>query len=568
MLKLFKNQKYFFSRFSQKLSKQFSTSSESRGINRKPYDLKIGDVFEDFKLEEIREFPDFSIKSYSLTHQKTGAQFLHLDTSDQNNCFSIIFKTLPSNDKGIYINLIKIIPLSNKFIGTPHILEHLMTCGSLKFPIRDPFMQMFRRSLNSYMNAWTGPDFTAYPFSSQNEKDFKNLMNLYTSLCFEPLLSYHDFLQEGWRYDLIKNPENSQEELVYKGVVFNEMKGSNQSSQGLFLRNIYKNLYPESMYSFDSGGIPENITDLKYEELKNFFETYCHPSNMKFFSYGDFDFREHLKYLQNNYLHKYSKTNQKIEVNLAKRFEKPKTLSLKGPKDPFSLEEGKDGKFGIAYLCNNVVNENFTSFSLSILSYMLFDTPNSPFYKSLIESGVAASYCPGHGYEPSFKEASFVIGVQDINAETKEIEKIENVIDKTLKEICEKGLDKNLIEGTLHQIEVNSKIASSNFGIALLQKMLTLYNLGGDCRQVLEVTNSIQRIRDEIGKGKYFEGLIEKYLINNQHKLRLIMSSDENYTKNEVIAEKQRLENLIKNLSTETKQQIMKDVIKFLILLI
>lgn len=410
------------------------------------------------------------------------------------------------------------------------------------------------------MNAWTGPDFTAYPFSSQNEKDFKNLMELYTNLCFDPMLSYYDFLQEGWRYELKTDEKTSQEELIYKGVVFNEMKGSYQSSQGLFMRNIFKNLYPESMYSFDSGGIPENIPDLHYEELKNFFEKYCHPSNMKFFSYGDLDFTSHLKYLQTNYLHKYEKSPKPITITNAKRFNAPQTLTLKGPKDPFALEAGKDGKFGIAYLCNDVVKENFTSFALSILSYMLFDTPNSPMYKSLIESGVAASYCPGHGYEPSFKEACFVIGVQDVGVEKKEIESIENIIDKTLREVCEKGFDKNLVEGTLHQIEVNSKIASSNFGIALLQKMLTIYNLGGDCKLVLEVSESIQKLRDEINKGKYFEGLIEKYLINNQHKLRLIMSSDENYTKNEVEEEKQRLASILKKLTKENKEKILKEV--------
>jgi hypothetical protein len=328
----------------------------------------------------------------------------------------------------------------------------------------------------------------------------------------------------------------------------------------LFLRNIYKSLYPESKYSFDSGGIPENIPDLSHEELKKFFQTYCHPSNMKFFSYGDLDFTENLRYLQKNYLHKYEKNPVSIELTNAKRFESPKTLNLTGPKDPFSLEPGKDGKFGIAYLCNDIVKDSFTSFSLNILSYMLFDTPNSPMYKSLIESGLAASYCPGHGYEPSFKESPFVVGVQDISLDSKEIAKIEEVITKTLKDVCEKGFNKNLVEGTLHQIEVNSKIANSNFGISLLQKMLTLYNLGGDCKQILEVNESIRKLREEIGKGKYFEGLIEKYLLNNNHKLRLIMSADENYTKKEVEDEKKRLSDIFKNLTEEKKKLIIQEV--------
>ena len=439
-----------------------------------------------------------------------------------------------------------------------------MTCGSKKYPVRDPFMQMIKRSLNTYMNAWTGPDFTAYPFSSQNEKDFKNLMDLYTSLCFEPMLNYYDFLQEGWRYEIVQNKEKK-EELIYKGVVFNEMKGNYQSSQGLFLRNVYKNLFPESKYSFDSGGIPENIPELSHEELKEFFDTYCHPSNMKFFSYGDLDFTEHLKYLQRNYLHKYQKNPKTIELKNAKKLDAPKTLTLTGPKDPFSLEPGKDGKFGVAYLCNDIVKDNFTSFSLNILSYMLFDTPNSPLYKTLIESGLATNYCPGHGYEPSFKESSFVIGVQDISLDPKEIEKIEGVINKTLKEICDKGFDKNLVEGTIHQIEVNSKIANSNFGISLLQKMLTVYNLGGDCGQSLEINKCIQRLREEMGKGKYFEGLIEKYLLNNTHKLRLIMSADENYTKKEVEDEKKRLADIFKNLSEEQKKKIQKEVFFFIL---
>lgn len=448
--------------------------------------------------------------------------------------------------------------------GTAHILEHLMTCGSKQFPVRDPFMQMIKRSLNTYMNAWTGPDFTAYPFSSQNEKDFNNLMKLYANICFEPLLDYYDFLQEGWRYELVKNSETSKEDLIFKGVVFNEMKGAYQSSQGLFLRNIYKNLYPESIYFFDTGGIPEEIPKLQYEELKNFFQTYYHPKNMKFFSYGDLDFTQHLDFLDKNYLSKYGledlKSKKALEVTPAKKLQSPITLHIKGPKDPFSMEEGKDGKFGIAYLCNDVVNDSFDSFCLSIISYMLFDTPNSPLFKSLIESGLAPSFCPGHGYEPSFKEGSFVLGVQEIALEEKEIEKIENVINQTLQEVVSKGFDKNLVEGTLHQIEVNSKIASSNFGIDLLTKMLTLYNLGGNFHQVLKVTENIQRIRDEIGKGKFFEGFIQKYLINNQHKLRLLMSSDENYTKNDVLAEKKRLEEILKTLNESQKAKILEEV--------
>ena len=299
------------------------------------------------------------------------------------------------------------------------------------------------------MNAWTGPDFTAYPFSSQNEKDFKNLMNLYTSLCFQPLLNYHDFMQEGWRYELIdenKDSENNaegesnekhqtknetpleQKELVFKGVVFNEMKGVYQGSTNVFIKNLIQNLYKGSSYCYDFGGDPEHICKLSHSQLLDFFKLYYHPSNMKFFSYGDLDFTSHLKYLEENYLKNYQKSNQIESIGLLPRFSSPKSIVCTGPSDGFTLEKGKDSKFCLMYLCNDTTKDYKITFALNILSYMLFETPNSPFYKNLIENGLAPSFCPGYGYDSSYREGCFGVGVQGVGEGEEEIKKIEETI--------------------------------------------------------------------------------------------------------------------------------------------
>ena len=250
-----------------------------RGKFRVPYSLNINDVIHNFKLIKKEEFADFEMTGYTLVHQKTGSSYYHLDSQDISNAFVVHFKTPAFDNTGVF-----------------HILEHLSLCGSNKYPIRDPFMNMTKRSLNSYMNAWTGPDFTMYPFATHNEKDFRNLLEVYLDATFFPRLNYYDYLQEGWRYEFLEQT-NEKSELLFKGIVFNEMKGDMARQDTNFIHKMQSNILNNNTYKFNSGGDPQFITTLSYNELINAHKKYYHPSNAKFMTYGDLNFIHHLEYI-------------------------------------------------------------------------------------------------------------------------------------------------------------------------------------------------------------------------------------------------------------------------------
>lgn len=273
------------------------------------------------------------------------------------------------------------------------------------------------------MNAWTGPDYTAYPFSTQNSKDFYNLLSVYLEMVFNPLLRKTDFLQQAWRYDLENNQtkQEKNENLFYKGVVLNEMKGAMQTTDSIFddllTRNIFGKNHP---YGFNSGGDPLEIVNLSYQETKQFYSKYYHPSNSKFLSYGDIDFTKTLEFLDTNYLSKYDDHTilgiKHIIPNVEQIFKDEEIIRVKGPADPVAIDSKKQTRFAITFLCCDITKpeNDLTVDSLKILSYLLFDTPSSPFYRELIESGIASSFTASNGYNSSYKQSIFTISVNEI----------------------------------------------------------------------------------------------------------------------------------------------------------
>ena len=268
---------------------------------------KFFSKLDDSKLLEIQKIEQFDIVAYKLEHLETGARWLHMDSSDLDNVFAVLFRTPPDDHT-----------------GKPHILEHLALCGSRHYPVRDPFFNMLKRSLNTYMNAWTGSDFTMYPFSSQNAQDFRNLLSVYTDCAFFPNLNYYDFRQEGHRIEF-KTPDDPKSGLEYKGVVYNEMKGAMSNPDDAFMHKINENLFTKSQYKFNSGGDPKHITDLSYDELVAFHKQYYHPTNSTFFTYGDLDFADHMKFVQAEVLLPNFKRNQELKSEIAvdERLESP-----------------------------------------------------------------------------------------------------------------------------------------------------------------------------------------------------------------------------------------------------
>jgi len=512
-----------------------------RGENQSPYDIKTGDLLSGFRVIKTEEIPLYSMKAFILEHEKTKARYIHLHTPDSNNCFAVLLRTTPDDDK-----------------GAPHILEHTVLCGSEKYPVRDPFFNMLKRSLNTYMNAWTGSDFTCYPFSTQNEKDFKNLLDVYVQAVYKPLINRHDFLQEGWRYDFQKEGD-SNSDLIVKGIVYNEMKGVMQTADNLFLDNLQKSMFKDSPYRFTSGGLPSAIPLLSYEELKQFYNKFYHPSNSFFYSYGDLDFREHLKFLEENYLKNYDYVDPKTEIPLQKRYNEPVTAYIKSPPDAVAIDPERQAKFGVSFLCNNIVEDPITSFSMQLLSYMLFETPSSPFYQTLIESGLASGYCPGYGYDSNMKQGTLTIGVRNIGDSKEEIEMVEKIINETLEKVAAEGFSKEFIESALHQTEITAKLPKADSGIFLLQQLISFMNHNGDPLSVLKINETLQEIRNRIEKGGYFEGLVKKYLIENPHRVKLIMTPDAEVVKQEVQREKKLFEQAQKDLNEEKKIKIIQE---------
>jgi Zn-dependent M16 (insulinase) family peptidase len=314
-----------------------------RGKNRPRYNLSVGQNISNFTLKKILRFNEFDMNGYILEHNKTGAQYYHIDSSDTNNGFAVHFTTPAFNDTGVF-----------------HILEHLSLCGSRKYPVRDPFFNMLKRSLNSYMNAWTGPDFTMYPFAAENDKDYKNLRDVYTDATFYPKLDYYDFLQEGWRYEFLDS--NTKNTLLYKGVVFNEMKGAYSRQDAYFIQKLQSNLYIDSTYKYESGGSPKYILSLKYEDLVNAHKKYYHPTNTKFITYGDLDFRDNLDYLESSVL-QHSERGQRIFVEKSRRLDKPREI-IDFYQPEMGIGDSNVAKMAISFLCGCNNDDPYETFKL------------------------------------------------------------------------------------------------------------------------------------------------------------------------------------------------------------
>uniref|UniRef100_A0A4W6CE93 Pitrilysin metalloproteinase 1 n=1 Tax=Lates calcarifer TaxID=8187 RepID=A0A4W6CE93_LATCA len=302
-----------------------STSAE-RALQYQP-----GHKIHGFTVKEVT-VPDLFLTAVKLTHDKTGAQYLHAARDDSNNLFSVQFRTTPMDSTGV-----------------PHILEHTVLCGSEKYPCRDPFFKMLNRSLSTFMNAFTASDYTMYPFSTQNGKDFQNLLSVYLDAVFFPCLREQDFWQEGWRLEN-ENPTDPNSPLVFKGVVFNEMKGAFSDNERLYAQHLQNKLYPDHTYSVVSGGEPLAIPDLTWEQLKQFHATHYHPSNARFFTYGDLPLEQHLKQIEEEALSKFERINPNTEVPSQSHWSSPREDHVTCSPDALAPDPARQNTLCVSYL--------------------------------------------------------------------------------------------------------------------------------------------------------------------------------------------------------------------------
>jgi len=483
-----------------------------------------------FELQRTIEIKEINCTLRELVHQKSGAKVMHIATDDEENVFSLAFRTIPETSNGV-----------------AHILEHAVLCGSKKFPVKDPFFSMNRRSLNTFMNAMTGADFTCYPAASQVEKDFYNLLEVYCDSVFHPLLKELSFKQEGWRYDF-------NEHLEYKGIVFNEMKGALSSPITRLVETLNEKLYPDITYGINSGGDPRVIPELTYDEFLTFHQKYYHPSRCLFFFYGNLPLEGHLKFLDEKVLAEVERIEPIPPVSEQKRHAEPIEINAGYPIGDEEAEESKP-YVAVGWL-TCAVNEQLELLALSVIDSILMDTDASPLKKALMKSGLMTQ--AGSYLDCDNSEAPFVLILQGCDPE--KIDRITPLIIETLKRIVSEGIPERLLESTLHQLELQrSEITGSTFpyGLSLFFRSALTRLHEGLPEYGLMIHSLFQLLRDKLAENpRYLEDLIETYLIDNPHRVTVNLHPDASLSRKEQEEESGRLKEIERTLSGEEKQRI------------
>lgn len=511
-------------------------------VSKVPNVLKIGEVIHGYRLEKIDHIRELNIRPYYLRHEATGAEHLHIEKEgDSNNVFAVSLRTTPKSSNGV-----------------AHILEHLALCGSKKYAVRDPFFKMTTRSLATFMNAMTGPDFTVYPFSTQNTKDFENLLSVYTDAVFFPRLRPVDFRQEGWRLEHEK-PDKKETPIVLRGVVYNEMKGFFSASSSIYNRQLLNHLFPDTTYRYESGGDPNNIPDLSHEDLLKFHKLHYHPSNAKFYTYGDIPMEKHLKFLNDIVLSKFSENSRAREVSFVNEqtpWEKPKTVEITCPPDAVAPDQDKQTTTSVSYMLPAKNIDHDEMFALQLASSLLLNGPNAPFHKNLIESGIGADYCSSTGLGNYTKQPYFSVGLQNIHQN--DIAKVHAIIEKTFRDTATNGFPQERVDAVIHNIELGLKHVTGNFGLRILMGMESTWNQDCDIMEYFRVNKHMDKFKQDSASDKnYWKKLIDKHFINNPHKLILNMSPDSSFEDKRTQKEKDLLESKIASLNDVDKQTVL-----------
>ena len=478
------------------------------------------------------------IRVEEYRHKVTGAQHIHLAADNQENVFLVALRTVPHDSTGV-----------------AHILEHTALCGSEKYPVRDPFFMMVRRSLNTFMNAFTSSDWTAYPFASQNLKDFNNLLDVYLDAVFFSRLDELDFAQEGHRVEFAE-ANNANSDLVFKGVVFNEMKGAMSSVPSQIWQSLCKYLYPTTTYHYNSGGEPEHIPDLTYAQLKDFYRVHYHPSNAIFMTYGDIPAITHQEKFETKALSRFTKLDAVISVADEKRFHAPITVEEFYPAEDDEDIEQKNHVV-MAWLLGKTTDLE-QSLEAQLLSNILLDNSASPLQQVLETTDLGQSPSPLCGMDDSSREMAFVCGLEGCALEN--ADKIEALILSTLQKIADDGVPLSELEAALHQLELHQREVGGDgypYGLQLILTGLTSATHRGDPIALLDMEAALTGLRKKIQQPEFIKSLVKTWLLENNHRVRLTMKPDAHLNQRIKQAEIARLSAMKANLSDAEKQTII-----------
>ncbi len=439
--------------------------------------------------------------AYTFRHTRTGAQVCYVSCEDDNKVFYIAFKTLPKDDKGI-----------------PHILEHCVLNGSRKFPVKEPFVELIKGSLNTFINAMTYNDKTVFPVASRNAKDFRNLVDVYLDAVFYPNLRKDPFImaQEGWHYEMT-DPEGP---ITYKGVVFNEMKGAYSSPDRTLYLESERALYPDTVYGTESGGYPESIPELSYEEFCAFHERYYHPSNARIFFYGDGNVEEHLRFLDEEYLSAFDYRDPDAEIALQPDFAAPKELSCRYP----SAEDGSEKAYlALGYAIPPLADAE-EYFAAGLMMSMLAGEEAAPVRKAMLEAGIGAEFSAEA--ETGIYQPSLMFVAKDANAS--DADRFFAIIREEAEKAAENGFDAKLMEGIFNSTEFalrENDFGGAPKGLVLGLSMLDLWLYGDDPTVLLKNRAAFGALREKAAQG-YFSELVRKYVLENTHAVKIVMLPD------------------------------------------
>jgi hypothetical protein len=499
--------------------------------------LQAGDVFKGFKVLRVETIEAMRLTAYEIEHLPTGAKVLHLHAFDRENLYAIGFRTPPEDSTGL-----------------PHILEHSVLAGSEKYPLKDAFKELIRSTMQTFINAFTYPDKTVYPVASQIKADFFNLARVYTDLVLHPRMLKETFLQEGHHLEFA-TPGDIESDLIISGIVYNEMKGAYSSPDSLMYKDIQENLYPDTIYALDSGGDPDVIPSLTYEQFRDFHRKYYSPTNARFFLYGDIPTAEHLEFLS-EMLAGFDRVDVDSSIKSQPFFTAPRRVSGVYPVDS---DESLTGKTIVNVAWMLAENKDFeTVLMLEIISGLLVGSAAAPLRQALIDSGLGEDMSPVSGMESDLKQLLFCAGLR--NVQSADIPKIEKLIDDTLRKIVSEGFDRELVEGILHQVEFHGKEISRGsypYGITLMGNVFQTWLYDGDPLIGLDFSRMIENIRKSWADDpRVFQKMIQKWLVDNPHRLLAVMEPDPDFSQKNDAKLRQKMAALKAGFSKEQLRQI------------
>ncbi len=494
-------------------------------------------MFDAYEIIKEENIADIDSKGILLKHKKTGAHVALLINDDNNKVFNIAFRTPPKNSTGV-----------------AHIIEHTVLCGSQKYPLKDPFVELAKGSLNTFLNAMTYPDKTMYPVASCNDKDFSNLMEVYLDAVFFPNIYKNDkiFKQEGWHYQM----ESVDDPLQYNGVVYNEMKGAFSTADSVLERMVFSALFPDTPYGVESGGDPENIPDLTYEEFLDFHRAYYHPSNSYIYLYGDMDMEEKLDFIDKEYLSKFDKKSIDSEIPYQNPFAKKLVINSEYP--ILDDEPTEDN----TYINMSMVTGNgldiLTATAFNVLEYVLLDTPGAPLKKALIDAGIGkdVSGCYNDGILQHF------FSIEAKYANLSDVDRFEKLINDTLLKIADEGISEKALRAAINYFEFRFREADySSYPKGLMYIMSAFDGWLYDENKPFDYLRELdiyEQLKKNIGTG-YYENLIRERIVYNDHKVILTLAPKKGLAKEKEEKLAAKLADIKASMSAEDIDRIVKE---------